>query len=709
MNHDGIDPRLGTQLWFEQADGREHIEELMSRAAHIGFGQVRIFLMWPWIQPDSRQEWDWQLWDDVFDAAERHSIKVKATLTANSGPWWLGTGSVLHSHTLTLDESWVGPARDYVIQAVRRYAQHPALGQWILWNEPSYPYEHERPQLSRPVGSAHAWASLLQGSYADIRELNSRWRTGFADFTEVPYCEDLVHPAQQAAHWHSWKPYMDDSRLRATLLENELSRIAVLVREEDPTTPMCVNPNRTLNNHSSYGLRLDKMSAIVETLGASFHAPWSFADFATVNDHASLVVAGLRLLRHTPGTRSAEVTEVQTGNTFYAGVNPLGVGRAEIAASYLAPLLAGAESVTGWCFNTRRSDFEAGEWGLLDDNDEIGDRAEAVTRSKVALSALDDTIPGWQPTALDCVVILSEKSQEVQFAMSLQTDTPWSTRPDAAVQGAAIAVVELERLGVSACLASLHSETVGKSKLVIVLHCAAWDQSDVMSLLKAAEQGATVLIDGTSGEFNLDAQLHRPWPGHFAETVGLRSRGLQTSMVGRQPFQVLQNGHPIGDVTGVRSDVVVNDEWQPNTDLTYAQDGTPLLWERRWGQGRIVFASASLATSLLEKEASRTAVIAILRYASRNILTGVRPLSPNTTVITVEGLAGQAWGIFAPEITRRSGTPFVVSLTPGQYRDLWSGEVHSVSPNRVLALRDQDGISLLVRDPTTPGSLSAPH
>ena len=670
----------------------------MSRAAAVGFGQVRIFLMWPWIQAKSRQSWDWQLWDDVFDAAGRHGIKVKATLTANSGPWWLGTGSVLHSHTLTLDESWLPDARNYVVQAVQRYAAHPALGQWILWNEPNYPYEPVAPQLSRPVGASEAWSTLLQDSYSGIGELNERWRTGFLSFDEVPFYEEQVHPAQRSAHWHSWRPYMDDARLRAVLLESELDRIAKLVRESDPTTPLCVNPNRTLNNHSAYGLRLAKMCAIVDTLGASFHAPWSFSDFAIVDDHASLVVAGLRLLQHTPGARRAEVTEVQTGNTFYAGVNPLGVGRAEIAATYLAPLLAGAESVTGWCFNTRGPDFEAGEWGLLDDNDDIGDRADAVTRVGGALRDLDESIGGWQAKVPDCVVALSEQSQAVQFAMSLQTDTPWSTRADAAVQGAAIAAVELERLGVSTTLAPLHSDIVTHSQLVVVLHWAAWTESDVSRLLDIANRGATVLIDGTSGEFDADATLYRPWPGHFAKLAGLRSRGLQTSVVGGQKYHILQNGYPLAEVTGVRSDVVVDSEWASFPDLTYANDGVPLLWERPWGAGRLVYSSASLATSLLERATPRSVVTAVLRHASRDIHPELRPLSPATTVLHVQGTTGRAWGIFAPEITRRSGRPFAVALRPGRYRDLWSHESHKVGANQILQLHGRDGVALIVRE-----------
>ena len=177
-----------------------------------------------------------------------------------------------------------------------------------------------------------------------------------------------------------------------------------------------------------------------------------------MDDHSSLVVAGVTLLQNIPGPHRTEVTEVQTGNTFYAGVNPLGVGPAEIASSYLAPLLAGADSVTGWCFNTRHSDFEAGEWALLNDDDSINERCAAVSHVRHALGRLDEAIGAWSANAQNAIVLTSEWSQAVQFAMSQNTDTPWSQRATAAIHGSALAVVELNRLGVRAGIAPLSAE-----------------------------------------------------------------------------------------------------------------------------------------------------------------------------------------------------------------------------------------------------------
>lgn len=653
--------------------------------------------MWPWIQGESAEQWDFALWDSVFDAAARHGITIKATLTANSGPWWLGTPSVLHSHTVTLDSSWLDAQEAYISACVARYAGHPALGQWILWNEPSYALDLG--ENARSHAAREAWVAVLETAYdGNVSALNLRWRTGYTSFEEVPFAQAIAHPAHSSSHWRSWRPILDDFDLRAQLLEDELTRIATIVRRHDPSTELCVNPNQTLNNHAEYGYRLERLASTVGVLGASFHAPWSFADFAAVDDHTSLVVAGVSLLQNIPGPHTTEVTEVQTGNTFYAGINPLGVGRAEIASSYLAPLLAGAESVTGWCFNTRRPDFEAGEWGLLNDDDSLNERTEAISHVRDVLGLLDDRVGKWERSPNQARVLTSERSQAVQLAVAQNSDTPWSKRATAAIHGSALAVVELNRLGVRAGLAPLGASLPSSVELVVALDMIAWEQSAVEELLNAARNGATVLIDGTTGEFDTDILLHRPWPGHYAEQVGIRSLGLSSSVVGGVGFGVRSNGQDLGTVTGVRADVAFDSaEWSPVESLVYAKDSLPVVWERPWGAGRLLYSSASIATSMLEAGSPRQVASAVFALASDRIERDVRPLSPATTVLSVHGTMGVAHGIFAPEVSRRRGEPVAVSIEPGTYIDLWTGDTYTVPLSRVLRLPAVDGIVLLVQ------------
>lgn len=692
------DHRLGIQLWLERDDTAERVDRLIASAAGSGFGQVRIFLLWPWIQAESSSAWDFRLWDAVFDAAERHGVSVKATLTANSGPWWLGTSSVLHSDTLTLDEGWLAPQEAYVAACVARYRDHPALGQWILWNEPGYPYDPVHPQLHRPVGAAETWAEVLRGRYGDIRALNARWRSGYRDFGEVPFVEAVAHPAHMlGSQWISWAPVLDDVALRSRLLRAELARVAAVVRRLDATTPMAANPNQTLSNHAQYGYGLGGLAETVDVLGASFHAPWSFAGFADVDDHTPLVVAGLGLLRNTPGRHSVEVTEVQTGNTFYAGAHALGVGAAEMAATFLAPLLAGAESVTGWLFNTRHGDFEAGEWGLLDDDDRPGERSQAVGRVRTALGALDSTIGAWRPAPAVGAVLVSERSQAVQFALSLRSETAAGSDAAAAIRGAALATVALARLGVPSELVPVESFEPEGSRLVAALHLAAWDRELADALLAAADGGATVLIDATSGEFDGDITLHRPWPGILAESIGARSTGLVTAHDGA-PLEVRRLGSPLGLVAPVAGAMSLDDAaWTAVPELVFAHDSSPVLWRRPWGRGWIYLCRAALAVTVAGDRARREVLDAVLDLASRPIERPVRPLSPLTVAMRVDGERGSAIGVFGPPVLRRRGEPLAMAVPRGAYLDLWSGTRHEVGHSRTLTLDSPDGIALLVQ------------
>ncbi len=245
------------------------------------------------------------------------------------------------------------------------------------------------------------------------------------------------------------------------------------------------------------------------------------------------------------------------------------------------------------------------------------------------------------------------------------------------------------------------------TRLVIVSHMAAWDPSFAERLLTLAHSGATVLVDGTSGEFDLDARLHRPWPGGLAERTGLRSAGLHTSRNGDREYLVRLFGHPLSTVTNVRSDPVITDgAWHGDTALTYGTDSRPVLWERTWGEGRLIYCTADLSTSALNKDDSRSVAAYVLSRAAERIHPEVRPLSPATIALSVRGATGSAIGVFAPTAEQRNGAPFAVKLPAGSYVDLWSGGHHKVGPDEVLCLNTTDGIALLILVPSAPVDLS---
>ena len=689
-------PRLGAQLWLEQDADAERVRFLVSQASAAGLDLLRVFLMWPWMEP-SPGRWVYDPFDAAFDAAQEFGVRIKATLTANSGPWHIGTPSVLHSTTLTLEPAQRPAMRRYVENCVDRYRGSPALDQWIIWNEPLNVVAP--PLLGPPVRTPEhraTWHKLLSRRYGHIEALNRRWRTGYRSFSEVAFPEDVPHPAHRGSVWESYAPWLDEWHLRTAVLRDELAWVAAIVRSIDPDTPLCVNPPDTLANHAVVGYDLADLATVPDVLGASFHAPWQLT-FAPRDAHVALVVAGISLLASASRGRPVELTEFQTGNTYYAGRIPLGMRSSDISSFYLASLMSGASSATGWSLNTRHQDFEAGDWGLLDDLDRLSGRSEGLRRVSDLLGQLDNQVGAWEPVPPRAAVLVSEASQAVQMVTGFAMVPIPGRQLDDAIHGSALLAVELLRLGVptSMCPAATLPGWPGLApELLVVSHMTAWDQDFAGELLRRVDTGAVLLLDGTSGHKTGAAALHRPWPGGLAQPLGFRAKGMLTDPAG---FPVTSFGAPVGVFPLVTCEYELDmSAWAALDRFRLPEHGSsPCVWSRRFGQGRVVLVAGALGPSLVPAGSSRGLARALLTEVMPG-LPSVRPLTPLTIALPIRGQRLDAVGVFAPPAPDRAGQPLRLGLPPGRYRNIWTGDDVHVCDTGETSLHAVDGIAVLV-------------
>ena len=693
--------RLGAQLWLESDVSSTTVENLVALAAESGLDLLRVFLMWPWIEPEPGV-WDFRIFDEAFAAAERHRIGIKATLTANSGPWHIGTPSALHSHTLLLDPGHRPAVERYVEQCVQRYARHPALEQWVIWNEPFNASLGPPAVPSRAPDERRAWTALLERRYGgDIGALNRRWRTGYAEFNEAGFPEEIPHPLHKAIAWLSYGPWLDEYRHRSEWLRTQLTWIADLVRMHDAHTPTCINPPSVFRNHAAAGYDFPALATVVDVLGASFHPPWNFG-FAPAPRHASMMASATSFLRGIPGARRVEVTETQLGNVFYASPNPTHVTPAEVASYLLAPIFAGAESVTGWSLNTRRQDFEAGDWGLLDDDDHPSDRSRAVARVSACLVDLETSIGPWEPHPPRALVLCSGDSQAVQMldkrvsSPSEAADIP-GRREDDAIHGVFQLAASLLAAGIPTApwlIEAISAPPPTPDGLIVVSHLVAYSEEDGLRLLDLVEDGATLLIDGTTGHKTPDASLHRPWPGVLATALGFRSFGLITRQEG---FPVSLHGATVGRLVLAVSDLGFTDAaWIPWSDVRVGDRAAPLIWQRSFGRGTILVFAGALGPSLVEDPGLESLLRYIVAQATPYLLEPVRPLGTDAFALRVEGTKGVAVGVFGRDEAERLGQPIPMKLAPGRYRDIWNGGVLDVPSLGETVIATPDGLAVLV-------------
>lgn len=682
---------LGAQIWLEPEDPAARVDLLCARAAGSGLGWLRIFLMWPWIERTPEQ-WDFAVFDHVFAAAEKHGLRIKATLTANSGPAWLGTPGMLHSFTGLMDASQRGVVERYIAKCVGRYASSPALGQWILWNEPAGGGD-------RTPETAGRWREFLRGRYAgDLGRLNRRWLTAYATFEEIPFAEAVPHPLHRGSHWTPYRAMLDDAVFRAEWLNSQLRWIAERVRALDPRTELCINPTQVIANQAAGGTDLAGMGRICEVIGASYHPAWQFAPFALRADYPGLMSAGVRHCASHPEVRRVEVTEVQMGNTFQSSHRPNTVHPGELVRFFLAGLAAGAETITGWCFNIRTHDNEAGDWAMLDDNDEPGARARALRRLRDAWSASLAKAGRWSAAPTDVWLPIDPRAQALEMVEApANTPLPGRRLQDSAY-GVALLAQRCSEHGFTATpvrVGNLPEAPMGAGEVAFASHLVAWEEPEAARLLAWAEAGGTLVIDATCGRKDFNATQYQPWPGFFGERIGLVATGHESRA---EHYALTLGGAPAGVWLATRLCARLAPEagWRAWEDLRFAVDGEAAVWERAWGLGRIIVARGLVGPSLIDHPDTLATRVLIARAAAR--VPALRPVSGQrgVTSIPITCERGTLVAVLAPEITEGGVRPVRLQGASGAvWQDFWSGETVVADAAGEISLTTPEGVALL--------------
>ncbi|KGE18799.1 beta-galactosidase [Paenibacillus wynnii] len=690
--------RLGCQVWLEPDDTEERVGRLFEAAHMSGLGWVRLFLMWPWIE-EKPGVWDFNVFDYAFNAAAKYGIQIKATLTANSGPWHIGTPSMLHSHTGFLLPEQREPMKEYITRCVVRYREHPALGQWILWNEPTGGGDRTEESLKH-------WQDWLAGAYShEIEGLNKRWRTGYSSFGEVPFPEDIPREEHKGSHWNSYGPWLEDWKSRCHWLCKEIAWIKDRVREHDTRTETCVNPMPFLDNQAHGGMDLNEMGKVVEIMGASYHPAWNFT-YTERQVFPGLIAAGVLKQAATPSVKRVEVTEVQTGNTLASSNRPCEASPDEIARFFLSGLAAGAESVTGWCLNVRSMDFEAGDWGLLTDMDEPSPRSRMLGRVKDTLRRIHADMGSWKPVAPQVRVLYDVRSQALEWVESMGLPPVKGRMLQDGANGAALINAKWLQYGIPAVMTRLEDlplEEGSQGGLIFITHLVAWDDAGADRILSFVEAGGTLVLDATSGRKDYNARLHRPWPGGIASRIGMQSEGLQSNYEG---YDIAMLHMKLGQLIAARAEVRFQPDagWKPWREFRFQKDGQPLIHERPYGRGKIIYVNGLLGPSLVHEPSATAVVDGILHTLAKELAPYVQPAAGLGTAFAlhVEGERGGTLSVIVAESrSDRGGKPMRLIAKPGIYHDYWSGLPVEVGNDGEMVLDCNEGVAL-IRESGTP-------
>lgn len=394
---------IGSQLFVNGTESEEDLRVLVHKMHHAGLSLIRLFMTRDLLEkaPD---QWDFSLFDAIFDQAQALQMGVVPTLMAETAPGWMHlTSSAQDAYDLDDSALWTS-GLSYVDTVVQRYANHKALHSWVLWNEPSR-------SITLQPSNMGLYRTFLQQKYPTIRQYNEKHYRTFQSF------EDLEENFLSARSSVVFQSYADKTDLLDFTVQNLCQKLTDLkshVRLWDCTHPVHINPHDIAGESYTNGQNFFEEGKCVDFLGCSAHPSWHSTDFPKNRIPLSIAFFADVMRAAGEGERFW-VTELQGGTNLFSGKTYLCPDARDIALYLASSFATGAEAVLFWCFNTRISGFEGGEWGLLNQLGESSERLQAASEFAALIRTHQDLFDASTPSDPDVYILYSDNTIRLQM------------------------------------------------------------------------------------------------------------------------------------------------------------------------------------------------------------------------------------------------------------------------------------------------------
>jgi beta-galactosidase len=484
-------PTMGAQVWIEPGQTPKEIDLWFAQLEQARMPVARVFLMWSYLEP-KRERWDFTLYDCAFRSAQKHHIRVVATLTPAGPPPFLG-GDGTQGTGLVRTAKLEDAAKDYVLQVVRHYRSSPALDSWILFNEPG-----QSPTLS-PI-ALNQFRIWLPRNYPSISVMNRAWGTSFSDFGQAV-------PVDNA--WNH-RSSLDWIRFWSSFQTRQLRALADFVRAEDPNHGIHLNPHALLSNLAGLSDDLPEWRGFLDSLGCSIHPAWHFG--LLNQDQYALGVSFINdLIDGSIAPKPHWVTELQGGNNISSGIKPIDPTPEQISQWSWISFGAGAKRVIFWLLNARREGPEAAEWSLLDFEQRPSPRLAAA--SGVART-IDNNATIFAAAAADrppITLILSPETMTFEDVFA-KMDDPGRDRNAQTLETLGL-YQALSRLGSPPAIRHIDDyeweKTNGGPRIAILPDVRVLTVTQTSRLTQFVANGNTLLITGLTGFYDSSGKA---WP-----------------------------------------------------------------------------------------------------------------------------------------------------------------------------------------------------
>ncbi|HEV2862168.1 MAG TPA: beta-galactosidase [Pyrinomonadaceae bacterium] len=566
-------PRLGAQVWVEPGQTEQDLDRWFKTLADSHMPVARLFLMWNYLEAEPGR-WDFRLYDAAFRAAERHGVRVVATLTPNHGPAHRGYTYSTQGGAITTTEERLREADDYVARVVNRYRTSPALDSWMLMNEPGQRAAADPLALAR-------YRPWLKEKYGTAAKLDAAWNTSFTSFDEIAY-----DPRWSAGGFGFAAPaaFTDWQTFWRGHLAWYLSRTAGVVRRLDPAHRVHVNPHALVGNLSNNSLDLPAWRPFLDSLGASIHPSWHFGLLG--REQFALGVSWVcDLVRGASEPKPFWVTELQGGGQLYSAARPLTPDERDIAQWVWTSVGAGADRVIFWLLNARGAGGEAGEWSMLDFGGGVTLRLEEASVIARVIERNADLFARARPVESRVTILLSLETMTLQERFRAE-DFAGRDR-DAHVLEALGFYRALSELGIPASLKHAHDfDWRGDARgpqLLILPHASVLTAAQASGVEGFVRRGNTVVATGLTAAYDAEGRFLplKRWPlaGVAGATlIDFRVVGERGEVALTDPPVKLPTHFVEGDIGAPSQEVVVGTGYARQTASRRKTGAGEFVW-----------------------------------------------------------------------------------------------------------------------------------
>lgn len=393
-------PQFGAQVIIEPGQTDDEIELWFRRMAESGMTVCRIRMFEEYMR-DKSGNWDFTLFDKAFTAAERHGVQIFATLfpsaPGNSIGGFKFPRSVGHERQIEA----------YISRVVGHYKTSGALYAWVLMNEPG-------------TGG----------------ELPSD------DYTRTKF-EEWQHTRARAVYDDTGSPQsgkFDKQEFLRYYNTWYLGWLAERVIACDPIHEIHVNNHQIFENVAEYDF--PSWRNFLSSFGASAHPSWHYGYFER-SRYVYAMSANCAIVRSGAGEKPFWITELQGGNNTYSGATPFCPTAEEITQWLWTGIASGAKGIIFWSLNPRSMGEEAGEWALLDFQNEASDRMNAIRRVATAVERDEGMFSDVCPIGSDVYVAYSHNSLWVEKCVQYGNKSIYEGRQPGGVMKSALACYEI--------------------------------------------------------------------------------------------------------------------------------------------------------------------------------------------------------------------------------------------------------------------------